>query len=120
MYHIPLNMYYIFDICVINFRGLISTVKHYAEAVTVAEHEYHRQIQKCFDSLEFIFKFVVQSEILFAKASHGLIEDSFQRDIQSLGTSVCEMLSNSSSDTFIHTQVGKRNNRHTISAYFWL
>jgi dedicator of cytokinesis protein 3 len=65
-------------------RGLLSTVQHYAEVVRRAGKDVFPQIQKCFESLEFIFKFIVQSLILFARATYGEIRASFSNNVSSL------------------------------------
>lgn len=74
------------------FRGLLSTVQHYAEVVRRASKELYPQIQKCFESLEFIFKFIVQSLILFARATHGEIRASFSNNVSALFVALNAML----------------------------
>ncbi len=67
-------------------------MQHYADVVTRASKEFHAQIQKCFESVEFIFKFIVQSHILFARATCGEIRDSFSKNVHSLFVSLNKML----------------------------
>ena len=74
------------------FRGLISTVQHYADVVSRACKDLHAQIQRCFESVEFIFKFIVQSHILFARAACGEMKDSFSKNIHFLFVSLNRML----------------------------
>ena len=47
---------------------------------------------KCFRSLEYIFKFIIQSRLLFARATGGQNEDSFRVDVDSLFESFARML----------------------------
>lgn len=47
---------------------------------------------KCFRSLEYIFKFIIQSRLLFARATGGQNEDSFRVDVDSLFESFAHML----------------------------
>ena len=51
------------------YQGLLSCVRHCADLVTSTERQ--EPIQKCFRSLEFIFKFIIQSRQLFARATQG-------------------------------------------------
>ena len=44
-------------------------MRHCADLVTSTERQ--EPIQKCFRSLEFIFKFIIQSRQLFARATQG-------------------------------------------------
>ena len=53
------------------YRGLLSCVRHCADLVTSTERQ--EPIQKCFRSLEYIFKFVIQSRSLFSRATGGKI-----------------------------------------------
>lgn len=48
---------------------------------------------RCFRSLEYIFKFIIQSRLLFARATGGQNEDSFRVDVDSLVDSFARMLS---------------------------
>lgn len=49
-------------------------------------------IQKCFKSLEYIFKLIIQSRLLFSRATGGHYEDSFRRDLYSVFVSLNKML----------------------------
>lgn len=61
------------------YKGLISSVQHCTEWVTAPEKQEF--IMKCFRSLEYIFKFIIQSRLLYARATAGQYEDSFRKDI---------------------------------------
>lgn len=61
------------------YKGLISSVQHCAEWVTAQDKQEF--IGKCFRSLEYIFRFIIQSRILYAQATAGQYEDSFRKDI---------------------------------------
>lgn len=50
-------------------------------------------IQHCFTSLEHVFKFIVQSRVLFARATGDLSEEAFWGDLQELFCSLEKMLS---------------------------
>ena len=93
-------------------RGLLSCVRHCAELVPSTERQ--EPIQKCFKSLEYISKFVIQSRFLFARATGGQNEDSFVVDIHLVFNSVNKMLS-STSDTVLPTQVIFLE--HVVSTY---
>jgi len=47
---------------------------------------------KCFRSLEYIFKFIIQSRLLFARATAGQYEDSFKRDLYCVFAALNKML----------------------------
>ncbi|XP_015108826.1 dedicator of cytokinesis protein 3 isoform X1 [Diachasma alloeum] len=72
------------------YKGLLSSVQHCAEWVTAAEKQ--EPIMKCFRSLEYIFKFIIQSRLLFARATAGQYEDSFRRDLFSVFVALNKML----------------------------
>ena len=84
-------------------RGLISCVRHYADQVSVAEKQ--EPLVKCFRSLEFIFRFVIQSRVLFSQQSGGQNEESFRTDLYSLFNAFNKMLS-ISTEAATATQVG--------------
>ena len=62
--------------------------------------ERQEPIQKCFKSLEYIAKFVIQSRHLFSRATGGHSEDSFVVDIHLVFNSVNKMMS-STNDTVL-------------------
>lgn len=51
------------------YKGLITSVEHLALYVTKAENS--EPFEKCFRSLEYIFKLIIQSRRLFARATGG-------------------------------------------------
>lgn len=72
------------------YKGLLSSVQHCADWVTAAEKQ--EPIMKCFRSLEYIFKFIIQSRLLFARATAGQYEDSFKRDLYCVFAALNKML----------------------------
>lgn len=84
------------------YKGLITSVQHLAEWMTTAERP--EPIQKCFGSLEYIFKLIIQSRKLFARATGGQYEDSFRRDLHTLFNTLNRMLAVPSYDVILPTQ----------------
>ncbi|KAK0167462.1 hypothetical protein PV327_004857 [Microctonus hyperodae] len=72
------------------YKGLLSSVQHCADWVTAAEKQ--EPIMKCFRSLEYLFKFIIQSRLLFARATAGQYEDSFKRDLYRVFAALNKML----------------------------
>lgn len=72
------------------YQGLISSVQHCTEWVTVPEKQDF--IMKCFRSLEYIFKFIIQSRLLYSRATAGQYEDSFRKDLYFVFASFNKML----------------------------
>ncbi|XP_050737687.1 dedicator of cytokinesis protein 3-like isoform X2 [Eriocheir sinensis] len=72
------------------YKGLISCVKHLSDLCPQTEKQ--EPIMRCFRSLEYIFKFIIQSRLLFARATGGQNEDSFRVDVDSLVDSFARML----------------------------
>ncbi|KAK8389640.1 hypothetical protein O3P69_008971 [Scylla paramamosain] len=72
------------------YKGLISCVKHLSDLCPQTEKQ--EPIMRCFRSLEYIFKFIIQSRLLFARATGGQNEDSFRVDVDSLFESFARML----------------------------
>lgn len=60
-----------------------------------------------FQALEYLFKFIVQSRILYSRATCGMEEEQFRTSIQELFQSIRFVLSldSRSSETLIFTQV---------------
>ncbi|XP_046396689.1 dedicator of cytokinesis protein 3 [Ischnura elegans] len=85
------------------YKGLLSSVQHCAEWALTTEKQ--DPIGKCFRSLEYIFKFVVQSRLLFARATGGQFEDSFRRDLMSVSASLDRLLAVQNLPILIPTQV---------------
>ncbi|XP_018335626.1 dedicator of cytokinesis protein 3 [Agrilus planipennis] len=96
------------------YKGLLTSVQHCADWVTSTDKQ--EPIQKCFKSLEYIFKLIIQSRMLFARATGGQYEDSFKRDLYNVFSSLNNMLAISMS-TIIETQVSLL---YSISAVFEL
>ena len=71
-------------------RGLISCVKHLADLCPQTEKQ--EPIMRCFRSLEYIFKFSIQSRLLFVRATGGTNEDSFRTDVTNLFESFAYLL----------------------------
>lgn len=80
----------------------MSSVQHCAELVMSTDRQ--EPIQKCFRSLEYIFKFVIQSRVLFSRATGGQFEDSFRYDVHRVFASLDKMLC-SSFEMILPTQV---------------
>ncbi|XP_066947355.1 dedicator of cytokinesis protein 3 isoform X4 [Macrobrachium rosenbergii] len=72
------------------YKGLISCVKHLSDLCP--QNEKQEPIMRCFRSLEYIFKFIIQSRLLFARATGGQNEDSFRIDVDNLFESFAHML----------------------------
>lgn len=94
------------------YKGLITSVQHLADWVTNADRS--EPIQKCFDSLEYIFKLIIQSRKLFARATGGQYEDSFRRDLHTLFSSLNRMLAVPSYDAILPTQEALLNSTGVI------
>jgi len=77
-------------------------VQHCADWVSSTDKQ--EPIQKCFRSLEYIFKFIIQSRLLFSRATGGQYEDSFKKDLYNVFTALNNMLA-MSSDIILPTQV---------------
>lgn len=92
------------------FRGLLTSVQHCADHVQTSGSQ--EPLQKCFRSLEYIFKFIIQSRLLFARATDGQYEETFRKDLFSLFKSLNTMLSKNNPHT-LNTQVTKKIN-------FWI
>jgi dedicator of cytokinesis protein 3 len=90
------------EVILTRFRGLLSSVQHCADWVGVTEKQ--EPIQKCFRSLESIFKFIIESRLLFARATAGQYEESFRRDLYSVLSALNIVLS-SSNPNILNTQV---------------
>ncbi|KAI4460497.1 dedicator of cytokinesis [Holotrichia oblita] len=94
------------------YKGLLTSVQHCADHVQAFDKQ--EPIQKCFKSLEYIFKLIIQSRLLFSRATCGQYEDSFRRDLYNVFSSLNKMLSISSS-VITPTQVALL---HSISAVY--
>uniref|UniRef100_A0A1B6BYQ6 Dedicator of cytokinesis protein 3 n=1 Tax=Clastoptera arizonana TaxID=38151 RepID=A0A1B6BYQ6_9HEMI len=95
-------------------RGLLSGVMHCANWAKATNEQ--QSIQKCFKSLEFMFKFIIKSRFLFEQTSfnHQYEEDSFTADLHSVLQAFNKLLS-STNDVILPTQVALL---HSIAAVF--
>lgn len=84
------------------YKGLLSSVQHCAEWLTTSDRP--EPIQKCFESIEYIFKLIIQSRRLFSEATGGQFEESFRRDFQMVFISLDQMLAAPSTETTLPTQ----------------
>ncbi|CAL8073981.1 unnamed protein product [Orchesella dallaii] len=100
------------------YKGLLQSLRHYTNVFLLQEgvtDEINETIKNCYLSLEYIFKFIVQSQGLFARATGGHLEDSFRRDVQTLISAFCKVFSMSnSSATCVSTQSVLLQNLHSI------
>lgn len=94
------------------YKGLLSSVQHCADWVAAAEKQ--EPIIKCFRALEYIFKFIIQSRLLFARATAGQYEDSFKRDLFCVFAALNKMLG-IQYDMVLHSQIALL---YSISAVF--
>ncbi|CAB0010662.1 unnamed protein product [Nesidiocoris tenuis] len=85
------------------YKGLLSSVQHCADWVEATEKQ--EPILKCFRSLESIFKFIVESRLLFARATQGQYEESFNRDLYSVVDSLNKVLAISNNPNILSTQI---------------
>lgn len=95
------------------YKGLLSSVQHCAEWMTTAERP--EPIQKCFESLEYIFKLIIQSRVLFSRATGGQFEDSFKRDLYAVFNALNGMLTVTSYEAILPTQEALL---HTVGVVF--
>ncbi|KAF2896229.1 hypothetical protein ILUMI_09945 [Ignelater luminosus] len=72
------------------YKGLLTSVQHCADWVMSTDKQ--EPIQKCFKSLEYIFKLIIQSRMLFSRATGGQYEDSFRRDLYSVFSALNNMM----------------------------
>lgn len=84
------------------YKGLLSSVQHCAEWLTTSDKP--EPIQKCFESIEYIFKLIVKSRKLFSEATGGQFEESFRRDLQMVFLSLDNMFKTLSTETTLPTQ----------------
>ena len=81
---------------------MLTSVKHCANWVNATQEQ--EAIQKCFRSLEYMFKFIIESRFLFARATGGQYEDSFKKDLLSVLNTLNKMLA-VTYDVVLPTQV---------------
>jgi len=93
------------------YKGLLSCVKHCADMVPSTERQ--DPIRKCFQSLSHVFRLIVASRQLFARATGGQNEDSFQMDVHLLFNSFNKMLSYQT-EMVLPTQIVFLNNMSSV------
>lgn len=76
------------------YKGLLACVKKCLEYSSIVER--HVPIQKCFKSIKYVFQFIVQSKILYSKATGEINDELFLNDLRHLFKLFELMLSNSS------------------------
>jgi len=84
------------------YKGLLSCVKHCTDMVPSTDRQ--DPIRKCFQSLGHVFRFIVASRQLFARATGGQNEDSFKLEVHLLFNSFNKMLSYQT-DVVLPTQI---------------
>uniref|UniRef100_A0A8C9RAI8 Dedicator of cytokinesis 3 n=1 Tax=Scleropages formosus TaxID=113540 RepID=A0A8C9RAI8_SCLFO len=86
------------------YKELIRCLKWYMDRSAEVVRQDH--IQEAMRALEYLFKFIVQSRILYSRATCGMEEDQFRTSIQELFQSIRFVLSldSRSSETLIFTQ----------------
>uniref|UniRef100_A0A8C9EUV6 Dedicator of cytokinesis 3 n=1 Tax=Pavo cristatus TaxID=9049 RepID=A0A8C9EUV6_PAVCR len=87
------------------YKELIRCLKWYMDRSAELVRQDH--IQEAMRALEYLFKFIVQSRILYSRATCGMEEEQFRSSIQELFQSIRFVLSldSRSSETLIFTQV---------------
>lgn len=72
------------------YKGLLACVKKCLEYSSIVER--HVPIQKCFKSIKYVFQFIVQSKILYSKATGEQNDELFMKDLRQLLTMFESML----------------------------
>ena len=72
----------------------MTCLRHFTDHVSEKESQQD-PIQKCFQSLEFLAKFVVRSRVLFLRSSVGQTDNSFRDSVRLIFDSFNKMLSHS-------------------------
>lgn len=89
------------------FRGLLSCVQQCTDRVQSSNNCKPEPIQQCFRAFEILFKLVIQSRRLYARASQNdgiQEEDDFRQYVQSLFATFNKVVS-LSNDNLVSTQV---------------
>uniref|UniRef100_A0A670IL87 Dedicator of cytokinesis 3 n=1 Tax=Podarcis muralis TaxID=64176 RepID=A0A670IL87_PODMU len=91
------------------YKELIRCLKWYMDRSAELVRQDH--IQEAMRALEYLFKFIVQSRILYSRATCGMEEEQFRASIQELFQSIRFVLSldSRSSETLIFTQAALLN-----------
>lgn len=74
------------------YKGLLACVKKCLEYSSVVEK--HVPIQRCFKSMKYVFQFIVQSKLLYSKATGEQSDELFLNDLRHLFGQFEKMLSN--------------------------
>ncbi|XP_077933823.1 dedicator of cytokinesis protein 3 isoform X5 [Halichoerus grypus] len=96
------------------YKELIRCLKWYMDCSAELIRQDH--IQEAMRALEYLFKFIVQSRILYSRATCGMEEEEFRSSIQELFQSIRFVLSLDSrnSETLLFTQAALLNSFPTI------
>ncbi|XP_026635152.1 dedicator of cytokinesis protein 3 isoform X3 [Microtus ochrogaster] len=96
------------------YKELIRCLKWYMDCSAELIRQDH--IQEAMRALEYLFKFIVQSRILYSRATCGMEEEQFRSSIQELFQSIRFVLSLDSrnSETLLFTQAALLNSFPTI------
>ncbi|XP_040595464.1 dedicator of cytokinesis protein 3 isoform X4 [Mesocricetus auratus] len=96
------------------YKELIRCLKWYMDCSAELIRQDH--IQEAMRALEYLFKFIVQSRILYSRATCGMEEEQFRCSIQELFQSIRFVLSLDSrnSETLLFTQAALLNSFPTI------
>uniref|UniRef100_G1P9M3 Dedicator of cytokinesis 3 n=1 Tax=Myotis lucifugus TaxID=59463 RepID=G1P9M3_MYOLU len=96
------------------YKELIRCLKWYMDCSAELIRQDH--IQEAMRALEYLFKFIVQSRILYSRATCGMEEEQFRASIQELFHSIRFVLSLDSrnSETLLFTQAALLNSFPTI------
>uniref|UniRef100_A0A8C5C3S4 Dedicator of cytokinesis 3 n=1 Tax=Gadus morhua TaxID=8049 RepID=A0A8C5C3S4_GADMO len=91
------------------YKELIRCLKWYMDRSAEVVRQDH--IQEAMRALEYLFKFIVQSRILYSRATCGMEEEQFRANIQELFQSIRFVLSldSRSSETLVFTQAALLN-----------
>ncbi|XP_078065472.1 dedicator of cytokinesis protein 3 isoform X3 [Mustelus asterias] len=91
------------------YKELIRCLKWYMDRSAEVVRQDH--IQEAMRALEYLFKFIVQSRILYSRATGGIEEEQFRASVQELFQSIRFVLSldSRSSETLIFTQAALLN-----------
>ncbi|CAG11288.1 unnamed protein product [Tetraodon nigroviridis] len=91
------------------YKELIRCLKWYMDRSAEVVRQDH--IQEAMRALEYLFKFIVQSRILYSRATCGMEEDQFRASIQDLFQSIRFVLSldSRSSENLVFTQAALLN-----------
>ncbi|XP_069792936.1 dedicator of cytokinesis protein 3 isoform X11 [Narcine bancroftii] len=91
------------------YKELIRCLKWYMDRSAEVVRQDH--IQEAMRALEYLFKFIVQSRILYSRATGGIEEEQFRTSIQELFQSIRFVLSldSRSSETLVFTQAALLN-----------